>query len=109
MDFSAEIDISSIRFPLSLLATTKHSRVVVFKTDLLAFPQTFYTRDKLLHPKLFSRRIVSQTFHFRLPCSKCAKEPVKPNVLCSIVAANIQNDPEVFDRKQFDYQSKWVW
>jgi len=51
-----------------LLATAKHRRVVVFKTDLLALPQTF---------------------HFRLPCSKCAKEPVQPNVLGAIVAVKV--------------------
>jgi len=48
--------------------SAKHRRIVVLQTDTLAFPQTF---------------------HIRLPCSKCAKKPVQPYVLGAVVAIKV--------------------
>jgi len=59
----------SFLLPLSLLVVaSKHRCVIVLKTNLLPLPNTF---------------------HIRLPCSKCAKQPVKPNVLGPIVAIKV--------------------
>merc|ERR1712083_960104 len=53
---------------LSLLGAFKHRSVIIPKADLFSPPQTL---------------------HFRLPCSKCSKKPVQPDVLGAVVAVKV--------------------